>query len=67
MSTEEDPRLALVPGVRYALELEDCCIQGNLSAVFLRYELDEGEPYKAVFDIGTIGPMWGQWTAVVAP
>lgn len=58
---------ALNPGTRYTLELDDCCVKGELSAVFLRYELDEdGDPDQAVFDIGTIGPMWGQWEATEA-
>jgi hypothetical protein len=48
------------------LDLDDCCVQGDLVATFSYYNLDEdGDPEEAVFDIGTMGPMWGQWTATV--
>lgn len=54
----------LVPGVRYLIDMQDCCIQGEITGVFERYELDEdGDPDVAVFDFGRIGPMWGQWDA----
>lgn len=58
----------LKPNVKYNLTLDDCCIQGTLVATFLRYELDEdGDPHAAVFDIGTLGPTWGQWSASEVP
>jgi len=61
---EPTPVDKLVPGTRYRLDLEDCCVQGTLVATFSYYKLDEdGDPHEAVFDIGTMGPMWGQWTA----
>lgn len=54
----------LVPGTRYRIELDDCCIEGEVTGVFSYYDLDEGgDPDAAVFDFGRIGPMWGQWTA----
>jgi len=58
-------QIPLTPGVRYRITLDDCCIQATLTGVFERFILDEdGDPDEAVFDIGTIGPMWGQWEAV---
>jgi hypothetical protein len=63
---EPTPVGKLVPGTRYRLDLDDCCVQGSLVATFSYYNLDEdGDPEEAVFDIGTMGPMWGQWTATV--
>jgi hypothetical protein len=54
----------LVPGNRYRIEMDDCCIQAIVTGVFERYELDEDqEPDVAVFDFGTVEPMWGQWEA----
>lgn len=55
----------LVVGTRYRIKLDDCCVKGEITGIFERYVLDEdGYPDEAVFDIGTIGPMWGSWTAV---
>ena len=59
--TEEDARRkGLVPGARYRITIEDCCVEATLVGTFLRTEWDDGEP-SYVFDIGTIGPHWGRW------
>lgn len=51
----------MIPGKRYLISLSDCCIRGDLIGTFLRWNEEGGEKDEAVFDIGTIGPMWGQW------
>lgn len=62
------PATGLVPGTRYRITLDDCCIRGTLTGTFKSYILDEdGDSDEAVFDIGTIGPMWGSWTVEVVP
>lgn len=54
-----------VPGRRYEIQLDDCCIQGYLEATFLEFVLyeppDPPDPCGLRFDIGTIEPMWGAY------
>ena len=71
----------MVAGQRYLIELRDCCIEGDLHGVFLRWDVDhdDDEPTDAllaqglnsfagaVFDIGTIGPLWGKWEVKPEP
>ena len=67
---EQVPLTALVPGTKYLLEVSDCCFQGSITGIFLEYadlDPDDGEPYAAKFDFGTIGPLWGQWSATSCP
>ncbi|MDZ4263785.1 MAG: hypothetical protein U1B30_15820 [Pseudomonadota bacterium] len=57
-------RLALVPGKRYRVTFEDCCVNGEFTGVFLRWEedgeahqpADEGDVYghRAIFDTGSV-------------
>lgn len=63
-------KLKLIPGQRYLITMNDCCVQGRLLAVFVGYsyyeEEDEDEapldtPEAAVFDVAIIGPIWGRW------
>lgn len=56
------------PGKRYLVELDDCCVEGHFTDVFVRYEppLEAGEDPRtsisdAVFERGKIGPLWGKW------
>jgi hypothetical protein len=55
-----------VPGRRYEIELDDCCIQGELEATFVEFVLyeppDAPDPCGLRFDIGTLEPMWGSFT-----
>lgn len=61
---EQVPLTELIPGTKYTLEVSDCCFEGTITGVFKAYVSDEdGDPDEAVFDFGTIGPLWGQWTA----
>lgn len=64
-------KLQMEAGKRYRIILDDCCIEGHVEGVFIRYKLDDfyddnkedQTAYAdAIFDIGVIGPMWGQWT-----
>jgi len=57
----------LIPGKRYEITLEDCCIQGTLFGTFLHpnaFQDEDGFIYdwEYHFDIGVLGPCWGQWT-----
>jgi len=49
----------LIPGKRYKITLDDCCIQGELVGTFLKYDADQD---RAFFYFGYIGPDWGAWT-----
>ena len=58
----------LVPGTKYLIEVSDCCFEGTITGVFSMYsDFDDDAPYTATFDFGTIGPLWGQWTATPLP
>lgn len=62
----------LVVGKRYAVTMEDCCVEGQFVGTYqgVRYTANDPKrhpdvldfPDKAVFDVGEIGPDWGQWT-----
>lgn len=55
-------RRNLVPGKKYELNGEDCCLMFRVPyATFVRYAPDEDE---YVFDIISVGPDWGSWTTV---
>lgn len=56
---EQVPLTELIPGTKYTLEVSDCCFEGTITGVFLSYP----DTVAAMFDFGTIGPLWGQWTA----
>ena len=55
----------LQAGKHYRITLDDCCIQGEFEATFLRWKpSNDGsvEYDRAVFDNGVeIGPAWGEW------
>lgn len=71
----------LVPGVRYRVALEDCCVQGHFTAVFVGFRQDRTGPTDAtrgpasaddfdrlVFEGAEVGPDWSrQWTLTEAP
>lgn len=55
---------ALVPGRRYRVTLDDCCLQGWFVGTFERFAVSpdlDGTPFVdgLVFDVGQIGPDWG--------
>lgn len=62
----------LGPGTKYRVEFDDCCAKGHFDATFVGYrygteENDRDEKYAALFDIGEIGPSWGQLEFTVLP
>jgi len=55
-------RVQLVPGELYRVSFDDCCVEGEFVARFVRYEYEDGEQTYVIFEHGTrIGPMWGAW------
>lgn len=55
----------LVPGKRYRITIEDCCVGAEMYGTFLHihYDSDEYDDVRDYhFDIGIIGPDWGAWT-----
>ena len=53
----------LETGTAYRVHLSDCCIEGYFDGTFEAYEYDdEGDPDRARFDVGVIGPYWGQFS-----
>jgi hypothetical protein len=45
----------LVPGQRYRIKLDDCCIEGEITGTFLCREDERGcEYFTAVFDFGRL-------------
>jgi hypothetical protein len=59
----------LTPGVRYRVELDDCCIKGWFEATFVRLDLNPDDPdliEAAVFDRARIEQDWGPY-AICAP
>lgn len=67
---EEIPErfLRLVPGRRYRVTLDDCCIEGHFDAVFVKVHLTreaDGTPFcqGLIFDTAVIGPNWGSFEA----
>lgn len=61
----------LVPGRRYRIDFDDCCVQGHLHAVYLapvEYPADEGGGLCGYrFDIGVLEPAWGTFSFTEAP
>ena len=60
----------LIEGTQYQVKIEDCCINAEFTAVFLRYEANsEFEDAEEQRDYGktywsngvTLGPVWGAW------
>jgi hypothetical protein len=63
---------ALVPGRRYRVTLDDCCVEGHFDAVFVGFDVHDtatGSPFLAglSFDTAIIGPAWGQFTVEPIP
>ncbi len=62
-------RRGLVPGRRYTIHVEDCCVEGDLVGTFLGLgEEENGEFFCAVFDFGTLdwsGAVWRIWSPTV--
>ncbi len=55
MSDERD----LIPGTRYKVSFNDCCVGGHFTGVFERLVVDdEGHIESAVFDTGETSPPW---------
>jgi hypothetical protein len=58
----------LTPGVRYRVELDDCCVKGWFEAIFVRLELNPDDPdliEAAVFDRARIEQDWGPYAICV--
>ena len=50
----------MVPGERYRVTWEDCCVSGTAIGTFLRFAEYDGEvPYRAVFDFGWLETLTG--------
>jgi hypothetical protein len=78
IEAEKRSKETMQPGVRYQITFEDSRVSGKFIGVFQGWdyplgesEVDEEHPsplFKpveeaiAVFDIGRIGPLWGEWT-----
>jgi hypothetical protein len=61
MTVTEERKLE--PGTKYKVTFSDCCIEGHVVGTFQEWITDEdGDPEGARFDVGEIGPMWGQWS-----
>lgn len=55
--------IELIPGHRYKVSFSDCCVDGSFTDTFVEFKLDEdGDPDRAVFMGGDVGPSWGQIT-----
>jgi hypothetical protein len=58
----------LTPGVRYRVELDDCCVKGWFEATFQKLEVDSDDPdliEAAVFDCARIEQDWGPYAFCV--
>lgn len=62
---------SLVVGKRYTVTMDDCCIEGRFVGTYLGVRYTPDNPARpdvldfadrAVFDVGEIGPDWGQWS-----
>jgi hypothetical protein len=61
VTTPAEPldRETLVPGQRYRITLDDCCVEGWFEGVFVEIVRDsEGDPDGLRFDTGVVGPWW---------
>lgn len=62
----ETDRTELVPGRRYEVEIDDCCVQLTLAGTFedfTEFPAEEGggvDGYR--FDFGVLEPAWGAFT-----
>lgn len=53
-----DENKKMIPGRKYRIEMDDCCIEGHFIATFKTWC-----DYVAMFDTAQMGPEWGKWHA----
>jgi hypothetical protein len=62
--SDDTPR-ELIAGQRYTVKFADCCVGGRFTGTYLDpiTDPDDGEVVGYRFDVGDIGPEWGNWSA----